>query len=145
MHPGLYPERGRLDRPHRARVCGLQPKAFLLFPFPGPVLVGLASPGGSGSGPGRPWRLPPGALGVPSVLFFSPLFFRCFRFCFVEGSRCKVWFWRKVKAELPGGLAQALERQTLSTKRSVCLPLQPKNCEKLRYTSAHLRQDLKRK
>ena len=43
-------------------------------PFPGSALVGLAFPGGFGSGPVRPWRAPPGALGVPSLFVLFPLF-----------------------------------------------------------------------
>ena len=63
-------------RPLRARVvfAGLPPKGLLLLPSPGPALVGLASPGGFGSGSVRPWRSPPpGALGVPSLCFVPPV------------------------------------------------------------------------
>ena len=58
-------------RPLRAKGCvtGLPPKGLLLLPFPWSGLVGLASPGGFGSGRSAPGAPPSGALGVPSLLF----------------------------------------------------------------------------
>ena len=53
---------------------GYRLRGSYFSPSPGPALVGLASPGGFGSGSVRPWRsLPPGALGVPSLCFVPPV------------------------------------------------------------------------
>ena len=74
-----FDPQGRLRLPIGARVWfALYLKGPSFAVPPGPALVGLASPGGFGSGSVRLWRSPPGALGVPSVVFCSPLFFLFF-------------------------------------------------------------------
>ena len=65
--------------PTGARVCFTSSSYFA--PFPGSALVGLASPGGFGSGSFRPWLASPGVSGVPSFSSVLPPFF-CF--CFVS-------------------------------------------------------------
>ena len=70
--------RGYEEYPYRGQGLGLALPGFLLRPLPGSALVGLASPGGFGSGSVRLWRSPPGALGVPSVCF-APSSFPHFR------------------------------------------------------------------
>ena len=58
---------------------GYRLKGSYFSPSPGPALVGLASPGGFGSGSFRPWLASPGVSGVPSLFRpFCPLF--CFSF-----------------------------------------------------------------
>ena len=64
-------------RPLRAKGCvtGLPPKGLLLLPFPWSGLVGLASPGGFGSGRSAPGAPLPGRWGSPLFLFcFSSVF-----------------------------------------------------------------------
>ena len=66
--------------PTGARVCFTSSSYFA--PFPGSALVGLASPGGFGSGSFRPWLASPGVSGGPlSFSSFLPPFL--FLFCYL--------------------------------------------------------------
>ena len=80
VFPGSSHAMGYEEYPYRGQGLGLALPGFLLRPFPGSALVGLASPGGFGSGSFRPWLASPGVSGVPSLFVrFAPFFL--FLFC----------------------------------------------------------------
>ena len=95
-------------RPLRARVvfAGLPPRGLLLLPFPWSGLVGLASPGGFGSGRSAPGAPLPGRWGSPLFVCASFPPFLAFLFCLLVRVKARVGL--RFVPNSCWGLAQAL-------------------------------------